>query len=479
VKNKLLLLLFLNLVCSISLLAQDKKNIILFLDMNNSKSEVEAARKAAIKRGEELVVLPRNDNEKPFNKVLLKKFFAEINSQNRIISSVVFSGHHTANSGYYGTGSNNFGVIHPDDFRNELNHYPKLKNGIRSIFGAGCHSMTQTQVQNWVNYFPELEACYGYMDYGPLAATSSAPQNIYDFLTKEQQITQMTDLHRIFNTNSAILTYPTANHSAVWTTNGEGLYCDVKGNKVTMINCNYQEKLLQENYTLFKAAVNESIIPKDKTHELIFGELNHHPKLVAVKKQNQIIGFKPISKLDKNQTINDMLEIKQKLNTYCQDSKLKNFINHDQLIAMLNYKNIIANHALYYPEVLNALKIGGLTYPSSSSKRDEVLTYFHKTDGILEHRIKKAQAEQKELENAWGGFWKNNSSDHRKKIEDKKTLIKNYQSLKRLLNTFHHQFETGECLPMLWLNQTSAKPNQALLQELRSGKGMCEVSKKY
>ncbi len=203
-----------------------QESAIVFIDLNNSFNEVKAARKAAKERGEKFFVFPSSDEEKPFKAEQFAKALKELNDQKILITSLVVSGHHTQYSGYYG--ENHTNAIHDDELRAELKKFPRLRDSIRSFFGAGCHSMTKSQTQKWVNYFGNLEACYGYMDIGPGNQAAAAGQNIYDFLIKEDQLANYNSIDRIFKVGSPVLTYPMATASAMWT-RASGTYCDVRG----------------------------------------------------------------------------------------------------------------------------------------------------------------------------------------------------------------------------------------------------------
>lgn len=212
---------------------------VLFLDLNNSAKEVEAARAAAKKSGREFVVFPDNPKEakqkyirassdyasfyKSFQKkcsnggptceelekkrlelsdskstalqalaldnAKLKTFLAEREAQKKPFSSVVISGHD-------GTGSfsGDFGSIGDAELATMIEDLPLLKESIRSLHLWGCYTTSPGSLMlNWKKYFPHAAMISGYEGRAPLNDKPAGWNYLKGVLAREPELLKITD----------------------------------------------------------------------------------------------------------------------------------------------------------------------------------------------------------------------------------------------------------------------------------------------
>ena len=161
---------------------------ILFLDLNNSPKEIEAAKKAAKQRGEKLIVFPERamrypaDIEQNLNQKLTE--LKSKNQQNKI-SSLIISGHD--GNGHF-TGSK--GSMSYSDFANILESHPELKESVKSLYLWGCYTATPGSIiNNWKPTFKNLDVIIGYDGSAPANDKLAGHNYLADALVKEKKMT--------------------------------------------------------------------------------------------------------------------------------------------------------------------------------------------------------------------------------------------------------------------------------------------------
>jgi len=221
--KKLISLLALTLVAELS------QADILFIDLNNVEMEIKVAREAAAKRGEKLIVIPKNRDElrkisaraEGYNRLetqyyaagcgdrqspnctqlarrmsaipeadrysngnygveQLKKELAELPAG---ISTVMISGHDGGGS-FHG----DFGTIEAHSF---LNAFKKFKDNdkIKSVYLLGCNSATtHTFGATWKQAFPKAGLIAGYEEIGYLRDNATGHQFIKNVLAEEPKL---------------------------------------------------------------------------------------------------------------------------------------------------------------------------------------------------------------------------------------------------------------------------------------------------
>lgn len=457
--------LFLGLIL-FPILASAQETAIVFIDLNNSFNEVKAARKAAQARGEKFYVFPSSDAEKPYKAAQFRKSLEKLSTEGVEITSLVVSGHHTQYSGYYGEDHTN--AIHPDELREELKRFPKIRNSIRSFFGAGCHSMTKSQTQKWINYFGNLEACYGYMDIGPGNQASSAGQNIYDFLVKEAELANYNTLDRIFKSASPVLTYPYATASAMWT-KSSGTYCDVKGSKQEMTNCLILEGVMEKLYALFRAKLlNASLYNSTKNIQL-FGSLKEEQQLEEVRPGK----FKVKGSVSAEELEVQTLDMRNQLQALCSDSPLVAQISYEDLENLKVSADLIRNHKLYFSQTIKELEKYGVRYPNDGADFEDYEKFIKKAYKTIDAEAKKRERNAKELKDSWYGFWRTVSSEHQNKIQAEERKFTKADALRSVVGFMEKQLIDRGCVTEDWKKDYKGVKSRSLIKEMSQNIRYC------
>ncbi len=156
-------------------LAQTSAKEILFLDLNNSPTEIEVARKTAQLTGKKLVVYPRD--QATFDNAELKKLLTGSN-----FSSLVLSGHNGGSD--YGGENGNVSVHDLINDLQETGHTDKIE----SLYLLGCNSANKSKIYFWKEGIPGLKFIAGYDGSAPLAKDARGLKYFADALKKERPI---------------------------------------------------------------------------------------------------------------------------------------------------------------------------------------------------------------------------------------------------------------------------------------------------
>ncbi len=214
---------------------------VLFIDLNTSPKEVQAAERAAQKRGEKLIVLPEipssvqkklgvlnNDLQKVESQIRKKncemtvskecddllsketqlnnekrslthrlkigpseltKALKRIEKNNIQLTSVVFSGH-DGNGVFMGTA----GGFREPDIAEAFDAVPRLKKGVRSVMLWGCYTANMGALNHWwKKTFPDAELIAGFDGVAPSGAKAGSANYLEDILVKEKELTAIKD----------------------------------------------------------------------------------------------------------------------------------------------------------------------------------------------------------------------------------------------------------------------------------------------
>lgn len=448
--------------------AQKKQTVVVFIDLNNSYNEVEAARKAAAIRGEKLFVFPTTDAEKPYKKEQFRKSLQLLSDQNLEISSLVVSGHHTYYSGYYG--ENHTNVLYPDDIASELSKFPKLRNSIRSFFGAGCHSLTKPQAQRWIDYFKNLEVCGGYMDIGPGNQAAAAGQNIFDFLVKEDQVAKINSVSKLYDTG--VFTYGSMTALATVAINKESgaTYCSIEGSKEQMFSCPIREDLLSSKFTILKAAILGTYVQETSLIKENIGSLKDSQSFEEIAPGL----FKVTSKMDVDDIYNETIQLRNDLEMNCPESKLLEHLSNNDIYTLRDTAAVIKNHQLYFSESIKELEKLGIPYPKEGASLFEYQTFFNESMNTLDSQMKSSKDLARELRDSWGGFWNAVSSDHQSKVKKADQAFTKAEALKGVVAFMKKQVVDRECLTSGWTQDYQGKKSSTLISEMTNNPNYCD-----
>lgn len=210
---------------------------IMFLNLNDSPSEIDAAKKAADMRGESLVVVPNkylmskterselkrlNKEKKRLNEQLSGKYGEEwkvlankasevekqigtittsyrfkeeefsgalksLKNRGEHLSSLIVSGH---SGGYYFSGS--FGEVESDAIASMIKAQGMEEN-LKSIYLWGCYTATPAAALSWKKRLPTLNMIAGFNGKGPASENAASPSVLLGLLTKEKALTEQSE----------------------------------------------------------------------------------------------------------------------------------------------------------------------------------------------------------------------------------------------------------------------------------------------
>lgn len=149
---------------------------VLFIDLNQGKSEIEAAKRVAKAKGKKLIVYPSADEE--FDLTQLKTIISE-NS----FASLCVSGH---NGGLYYSGTN--GDLGLKDLFEVLSKSPSQQS-IEGVYLLGCNGANKSKIALWKEALPNLKFLAGYDGTAPLSHNLEGIRYFEDALSKQAQIT--------------------------------------------------------------------------------------------------------------------------------------------------------------------------------------------------------------------------------------------------------------------------------------------------
>ncbi len=297
--------LFFYFIIFLTLPLSEARADVLFIDVNNSPKEIEAAKKAAEKSGRKLVVVPDVDPEtrakigalqletekiqdqkirvctksgrntpdclkitEKFNNIrdqlevlqgenrisssLIEEEISKRAKENKPFSTIIISGHD-------GTGefSGTFGEITDQEISTLVAKYPTQANSLRSLHLWGCYTTSPgSLLNNWLHYFPHLSLVSGYDDQAPLNDKPYGWKYLAGVLEKEDELMQATDAKKL---QKLLKKIPGASqtHAAIYACGSyasNGDYYELADLALKCDNFISEVKRLADPYLCFKSA---------------------------------------------------------------------------------------------------------------------------------------------------------------------------------------------------------------------------------
>lgn len=294
---------------------------ILFLDLNNSPKEIEAAEKAAKQRGEKLIVYPDkplgDEGHLSFKKSLTEKLNElKSSSQQTKISSMILSGHN-GNGHFAGTS----GSISYAGLKDVLESHPELNESVKSLYLWGCYTSTPGSIiNNWKPTFKNLDVIIGYDGVAPANDKLAGHKYLTDALVKEKRMTSAKtdkELKSIFND----LAYVKNVHASI-----------CKGDT-------YVSNKKMANLQKLKEQCDEAEAVKwgDVYECYMYGRQPNPP-------DNQDLDCTDVPASTSNSKLRDMYNYLQET-AHCDDLiRSSRGRNRDQVIRLIFYKNVLKNY---------------------------------------------------------------------------------------------------------------------------------------
>lgn len=356
---------------SISCFGETKK--ILFLDLNRSETEINVAREMAKKRGEELIVYPKNKkkfNQNELDKILEKNKF----------KSLVLSGH---NGGSSFEGEN--GRLSISELVDSIE---KSKNtNIESLYLLGCNSANKSKIFFWKSALPKLKFIAGYDGTAPLNKVKSGLNFFRDTLDKENSLISNKDKDNLKTALSKIQSIDHLNTS---------LY----------VSCGEESRA---EYSYFGKKKGD-----DKFSELNAKECGEKIKEYKDKYSEKILKYwsgdlEPTLENTKDGFVRKAYTFMRQ-NEHCFNltgvNDLVSAFSGDSLLFLLFNKNFNENFSDYYNEIIkDALKEVELTIENPDRMADKILAGY-------QNRL---QSYNKILQNY--DFYEEQSKKEQKKLE--------------------------------------------------------------
>jgi hypothetical protein len=163
--------------------ATEARADILFIDANNSQEEVATARRAAIARGERLLVVPEHAKPGALNKGFLNQQVGAALKTGRKFESIIVSGE---SIGDKFLGKN--GGITAEEISDVVHDNPSLLKTVHSVYGLGCYSASFSMAIRWKTMMPGLKMIVGYDGQAPKSFRQPGLDFLYGALLKEKTI---------------------------------------------------------------------------------------------------------------------------------------------------------------------------------------------------------------------------------------------------------------------------------------------------
>jgi hypothetical protein len=177
------------------------QNKILFVDLNNGKTEIAAAQRVAKAKGKELIVYPPKGSQFQFEEL---KSIVEKNS----FSSLCLSGHNGGDTYGGETGS-----VNVSELMSAITNSPSHQS-IEGLYLLGCNGANKAKIFFWKEALPNLKFIAGYDGSAPLSSNANGVKYFEDALGKQSQIASaknaqtlkqlMTTLNSVNNFESAV-----------------------------------------------------------------------------------------------------------------------------------------------------------------------------------------------------------------------------------------------------------------------------------
>lgn len=360
----------------------DSKKVVVFVDLNFSISESEAASRAACERGESFKIIPTYDKaviaerttlEKQYEKfwkdcpngqgtnstcktkgidldkkidvhnkkmetyaVNKGKFQTELSNlakANKAVTSMTVSGHDGGGS-VHGTlgGLDKTEII--ASFKTAYKSKPQLANQFQSVFMWGCWTAGPSEVSYWRDNLPQLKMVGGFFDMGPLNTTEASRDVLHDLLVKEKNICDSSDKNAVKRMIASVDNINDT-YAAVYAENNCGknyYYYNTKGVEDT------------EN-PHFKAG--NHFVEFDKTFDCKMMKEEIDQKRIAYEKY--YYGNKPIPT---NTTTSELRQIYSFVRSNSQCLKESDRLNGDRILATIFFEDVKKNFASTFADTI-------------------------------------------------------------------------------------------------------------------------------
>jgi hypothetical protein len=157
---------------------------IVFMDFDNSKEEMKAARQSAESNCQNFTVVN--------NEVDAKKLFKSFNSKKIPIDDLILSGH----SGSMGFSGTNFKLNH-DELVSLIDKNPFVKSHLNNLFLWGCYTNNIAKLDVWLKNIPHLDYVFGFKKKSPLDSQLLGAEFLGKALAYKNQLKEKKSLEEI------------------------------------------------------------------------------------------------------------------------------------------------------------------------------------------------------------------------------------------------------------------------------------------
>lgn len=384
----------------------DNSKVMMFVDTNFSDMEIAVAEKAACKRGERLLVIPKNyksytkiikeveastkalercrsncdevrkkssdartklDNHirtSPPLKEAIEKELSVLKEQNAKLKNFTISGHD--GGGYFGGHKGGFGR---QELAEMMKNYPEI-NEVQNLMLLGCYTGVQKEIIEWKGIFPKARLIAGYDGSAPLSDRPLGHYYLEDLLLKENELIKQADEKKINSYVDKNIRGLKQLNAAIYL----DPYCE-------------EDKTKEDVDFYFGSKVNKDFKPFNAMECInAQAELN----LMAQKYELYYSGEKEPPKNSSSGELRDMYDRARSLE-HCLSSNNTNFVSN--LFNLRFYDAVKKNFANHYKDQLaDAEKIlDGL-------KPEDILKNLDKQNAEFEESLKKQEEEIKLLE---------------------------------------------------------------------------------
>lgn len=161
---------------------------IVFVDVNDSQSEIKAARLAAKERGEELIVIPEKRSDKTPLEKQLKEKLDQLVKDKKSLSALIISGHYSK-SRFYGEKDKHLSLSFDQVSKLMENpDYKEMRENVSDLLLWGCYSARPKSLADWQALFPNLTVLAGFNFAAPKSQTLASPGLMSEILKKSKSI---------------------------------------------------------------------------------------------------------------------------------------------------------------------------------------------------------------------------------------------------------------------------------------------------
>lgn len=153
---------------------------ILFIDVNDSASEITEARREARRRGEALVIVPSRNSTATIEDELKRVLFAQVMA-NKTFSTLVVSGHYSRQKFMSETNSREISYSKLSSILRDP-RYRSIRSGIDSVLLWGCYTARPRAIADWHALLPNTQMLAGFNFAAPSSNTIASPRIMRNIL---------------------------------------------------------------------------------------------------------------------------------------------------------------------------------------------------------------------------------------------------------------------------------------------------------